>query len=289
VRNVASNWGSSPSLLQRFAPWDLVSAALLLGMAVMLASTILRGTLNLYINVVLQPLTYLSVAILGLQLVALGLAKLRGSSDPLPHACDSGCCRVEPAGSLTGRQRLAVVALSVPIVLGLLVPPQVLGSTAIGDQDITTGATVPTGFSQSISNFDMNRAYEPAGTQADPLKRNVLQWRRVLSSVRDPVATFSGQPMDVVGFVHRAPTTPPDQFNLARFVIRCCIVDASPVALPVQTSEAGSLPLDTWVRVQGAFAAGTVNGQRGLVITPTRIEPVPQPTRPYINGFIQDE
>jgi uncharacterized repeat protein (TIGR03943 family) len=266
-----------------------VSAALLLGMAAMLASTILRGTLNLYVNVVLEPLAYLSVAILALQIAALGLAKVRGSPDPLPHACDSGCCRVEPGRTLTGRQRLAVVALSVPIVLGLLVPPQVLGSAAIGDQDITSGASVQPGFSQTATDFDMNRAYEPAGKQADPLQRNVLQWRRVLSSVRDPVATFSGQPVDVIGFVHRTPTTPPDQINLARFVIRCCIVDANSVALVVQTSEASALELDTWVRVQGAFAAGTVNGQRGLVIAPTRIEPVPQPSRPYINGFIQDE
>lgn len=55
----------------------------------------------------------------------------------------------------------------------------------------------------------------------------------------------------------------------------------------VQTDRAASLQSDTWVRVQGVFAAGSVGGQPGLVITPSRIEPVEQPVAPYINGLTQ--
>ena len=31
---------------------------------------------------------------------------------------------------------------------------------------------------------------EPAGEEPDPLQRNVLQWRRLITSVREPVAEF---------------------------------------------------------------------------------------------------
>jgi hypothetical protein len=33
---------------------------------------------------------------------------------------------------------------------------------------------------------------EPAGEEPDPLKRNVLQWRRLISSVREPLDEFPG-------------------------------------------------------------------------------------------------
>lgn len=44
---------------------------------------------------------------------------------------------------------------------------------------------------------------EPAGEEPDPRQRNVLQWRRLITAVPDPIFSFAGQPVDVVGFVHR--------------------------------------------------------------------------------------
>ena len=62
---------------------------------------------------------------------------------------------------------------------------------------------------------------EPAGEEPDPLQRNVLQWRRLITSVREPVDEFPGQPVDIIGFVHRPFPPMPNQFVLARRIIRC--------------------------------------------------------------------
>jgi len=266
-------------LLQRAAARDLLQLVLVAGIGAMLAATLLTGTLDLYVNGVLKPLVVFSLGVLALQALALGL------SPAAPAACAlDGCAHGHPARRLTPRRLLSLGALALPIVLGLLVPPQVLGSAAIAGRDISAVPT-PAPVVQTASSFDMNQAYEPAGDEPDPLKRNVLQWRRLISGTRDPLKSFSGQPVSLIGFVYHAPTDGPDRFTIARYIIRCCVADAVPLGLPVQSAEARTLKPDTWIHVQGTFGAGSANGQPALVILPQRIEPTQQPSTPYINGL----
>lgn len=125
---------------------------------------------------------------------------------------------------------------------------------------------------------------EPAEEEPDPLKRNVLQWRRVLTSVRNPTAEFLGQRVDVIGFVHRSLPTLPNQFVVARQVIRCCFADTVPLGLTVHTESAGSYSNDTWLRVRGQFITVLVRNRPTLVIEPDLIERIEPPQRAYING-----
>ena len=89
-----------------------------------------------------------------------------------------------------------------------------------------------TGLQSKAAEADDNKAAidiwsyaEPAGEELDPLKRNVLQWRRLITSVREPLDTFPGQSVDIIGFVHRQFPGAPNQFVLARRIIRCCLAD----------------------------------------------------------------
>jgi uncharacterized repeat protein (TIGR03943 family) len=277
----APGWRGIRGAARRYAAWDLACGALLAGIALMLVGTVVSGTLELYINGVLQPLVYVAVGVLVLQVAALTL------SPRVPAAeldCAANCAVDQGVNTLSVRRWLSLCALCAPILLGLVVRPQVLGSAAIAGQDISA-ITPPPAVVQTASTFDMDQAYEPAGDEPDPLKRNILQWRRIISGVRDPVAAFAGQPVDLVGFVYHAPSDGTNHFSIARYVIRCCVADATPLGLPVQTTEATGLKPDTWVRVHGAFVVGTINGQTALVIEAHQIEPVPQPSTPYINGL----
>ncbi|WP_143467526.1 TIGR03943 family putative permease subunit [Leptolyngbya ohadii] len=123
---------------------------------------------------------------------------------------------------------------------------------------------------------------EPAGEEPDPLKRNVLQWRRVISSVRAPLDEFPGQPVDVVGFVHCTPNDDRNQFTVARHIIRCCLADTVPLGLAVQWE--GSFVPESWVRVRGKFARVAGSAGEKLVIVPTSVKVIPQPQKLYING-----
>ena len=133
--------------------------------------------------------------------------------------------------------------------------------------------------------IDIWQYAEPAGEEPDPLKRNLLQWRRLISSVRDPLETFPGQPVNVIGFVHRTPTDhAADQFTLARQIIRCCLADTVPLGLIVHISNAAQFETNTWLQVEGKFAAVAVGHKQVLMIEPDQIQPIPEPQKLYING-----
>jgi uncharacterized repeat protein (TIGR03943 family) len=127
---------------------------------------------------------------------------------------------------------------------------------------------------------------EPAGEEPEPLKRNVLQWRRLISSVREPLDEFPGQPLDVIGFVHGANNGVNDdgkQFTIARPIIRCCLADTVPLGLTVQW-EGEPFAAETWLRVRGQFARVMSSAGEQLAIAPSAIEIIPTPQKIYING-----
>lgn len=125
--------------------------------------------------------------------------------------------------------------------------------------------------------IDIWQYAEPAGTEPDPLKRNLLQWRRAISA--EIPATFAGQPVDVVGFVQRSPTDT-DRFAIVRRTIYCCLSDAVPQGLTVHPVDAKRFPVDAWLRVRGVLTVI----DREVAIAPDTIQRVGRPAKPYING-----
>ncbi|MGD1951170.1 MAG: TIGR03943 family protein [Leptolyngbyaceae cyanobacterium] len=125
---------------------------------------------------------------------------------------------------------------------------------------------------------------EPAGEEPAPLKRNVLQWRRLITSVKDPIDIFPGQSVNIVGFVHRTFPDTPNQFVLARHIIRCCLADTVPLGLAIHTDTAADFKNDTWLQIQGVFGTVDVRNRPTLVVIPDQIQPIPKPKKAYING-----
>jgi uncharacterized repeat protein (TIGR03943 family) len=136
----------------------------------------------------------------------------------------------------------------------------------------------------STEDADFWRYAEPAGKEAEPLKRNVLQWRRLILSTKDAVSVFAGQPVQVIGYVDRSSLTEPYLFNLVRPVIRCCLDDTVPLGIPVFSQDTEQLTLGTWLMVTGMLMPSTINQREALVVQPDAIKPIPKPERVYING-----
>jgi len=130
--------------------------------------------------------------------------------------------------------------------------------------------------------IDIWQYAEPAHEEPNPQKRNILQWRRLITSVKDPLETFPGEPVDLIGFVQQ--TTSLEQFILARHVIRCCLADTVPLGLPVYTPHAATFTPNSWLRVQGNFAVQNIQAKPTLVIIPKKIKSISQPKKRYING-----
>jgi putative membrane protein len=237
----------------------LLKAALLAGLALMLYSKFSNGTLAFYINQRFAWLVFVGVLILA----ALALT--------MAHRLMEQRAAIE-RGSAGRGHRLswpAVILVSIPILMGLLVPARPLGASAIASRGIGLSAPGSAGGNAIVAQ----RA--PGGP------KNILDWLRAFSRQSDPAA-FAGQEVDVIGFVYRDPRNADNQFWVSRFIVSCCVADATAIGLLVETDQASALALDSWVRVTGRLRVGEFAGERLPVIAPDMIEPTEQPEHPYL-------
>lgn len=162
--------------------------------------------------------------------------------------------------------RLLIVAL--PLILGVLVPAKPLDATAVSTRGVSTQLTSAADVSDTV-----------LFTVAS--ERNVLDWVRAMSANPDPAA-LNGEEADVVGFVYRDIRFGENQFMVARFTISCCVADATAIGVVVASGEASGLEQDSWVRVQGTFHEGALDGEPMAVLVAEDITPVQPPEQPYL-------
>lgn len=150
-------------------------------------------------------------------------------------------------------------------------------------QDLTrlvTGQASP----DAPEEADFWRYAESAGPEPNPLRRNVLQWRRLILLTPNPVATLAGQPVQVTGYVKPPETATPNLFELVRPVIRCCLDDTAALGIPVLAPEAPKVKAGTWLQIQGVWVPGWVNQRETLVVQPHAMQSISPPEKQYING-----
>ena len=142
-----------------------------------------------------------------------------------------------------------LLLISLPIMLGLLVPPRPLGVAALQNREISAGAL------DSVLPAAVRSAQVKASGE-----RTILDWVLAFHERQWPAETETA---DVVGFVYHDGIVDERQFTLTRFVVGCCAADAMAVGLPVSLGAesatgqltAGGLEEGQWVRVVGRFAA----------------------------------
>ena len=94
------------------------------------------------------------------------------------------------------------------------------------------------------------------------------------------LAARAGETVDLVGFVTRYPDTPADEFLLTRYVVSCCVADASVAQVRVVNVTPGRFEDNEWVRVTGAiYPLG-----REVIVNASAIGAVPRPERPYLTA-----
>ncbi|MDB9313416.1 TIGR03943 family protein [Spirulina sp. CS-785/01] len=159
--------------------------------------------------------------------------------------------------------------LTLVAILAFIIPPRVLTSEVALQRGVRE--------SLPVTQVETQTFY----TDVKPEERNLVEWVRTLNAYPEPDA-YSELPVDVTGFVIHLPNLPEDYLFLARFVITCCAVDASPVGFPVLLpSTRDQFPQDTWLEVQGEMMTASLDGERRLVIQATDIKKIPTPDDPY--------
>jgi uncharacterized repeat protein (TIGR03943 family) len=243
-------------------------AALMLLLGLYLLETLLTGEIAYYIN---ERFNWLA-GVAGFTLLALGVINViallsepeqgKPTAQPAPELLTSA-----PRMAHGGTARWYVLAiLSVPLIFGVFLPAQPLGSAAINNSGIT---------------FSLNVADDQVFSIA-PTQRNVLDWVRAFSASVN-LDEFGGQPADLIGFVYRDARFEDDQeFMVTRFTVSCCVADAVAIGVIVRSPQTAELSADDWVRVQGRFEVRNFLGQRTPILIAETIERVPMPERPYL-------
>jgi uncharacterized repeat protein (TIGR03943 family) len=88
----------------------------------------------------------------------------------------------------------------------------------------------------------------------------------------------AGEPITLEGFVTHEASAPPDEIVLTRYIMTCCVADATIAQVRVVGLPAGDYPDDEWLRVTGAvYPVG-----REVLVAADSAEPIPVPEQPYL-------
>jgi uncharacterized repeat protein (TIGR03943 family) len=172
------------------------------------------------------------------------------------------------AGSLPSAAEIAgSIGLLLPIALAMILSGSTLGSLAASKKlagrgvDLAALARLQSGSSE-ITFLDLKAAAD------DP------EWAR-------EKGLAPGKAVRLTGFITRPVRAGRDSFELSRFYITCCVADAIPVGVEVETAASGPTPArkDEWFSVTGVV----VRQSDGLGLRALRVKRVAEPDQPYLS------
>ena len=165
------------------------------------------------------------------------------------------------------------IVLTVPLLLGSLVPSEPLGAAAMGGDP----ASVPSTF---------HRSGPPL---LDPHAWNVKEWQLAMEHNVHPQSWFDGQKAQLIGFVVRPPDIPAGDFLAARFVMYHCAADAQGVAMLVKWKDGSTIPEDTWVLVKGTIHLDQINGGPVMRLHADSVDTtIGEPEVPYLSPSLRN-
>lgn len=168
------------------------------------------------------------------------------------------------------RQKWSLWWLSLPVILGLLIPSRPLGSAAVANRGI------------SLSNgYSTNQKTAVAALNTPENDRSLLDWIRI-TSLPNELAAVKGKEVDITGFVYHDIRLQPGEFLVGRFAVTCCVADAYAIGMVVVSPDAGDLHDNQWVQVRGKIDVLTRDGKDQPVIRGDEIVFIPEPKQPYL-------
>jgi putative membrane protein len=236
-------------------------AFILIGLGIYFFKKIGNGTIFYYIN---QRFVWLTL-VGGLGFLLLGIAVFRKFEHGHHHHHDHN----HNHGSSGLAKIITILIVSLPLLLGFIVPAQPLDSEVINNKGITYTAPLIAGNNQALS-ID-----QPSDS------RNILDWIRAFNYSEDPTE-FRGQDASVVGFVYHDPRLPENQFMVGRIAVSCCVADAFAIGMVVEWPDAAVMADNSWVHVEGVVNGTYVDDGVLPLIKAEQVNQTDPPPQPYI-------
>jgi uncharacterized repeat protein (TIGR03943 family) len=248
----------------------LLKSIALVGLGLFLFSRLVNGSVYFYINQRFVILTLLAAA----GFILVGASLYRRPTHSHPHNSEDGNDHDHDHdhhnhGNLTWFGLLIVL---LPLVLGWLVPPKPLGASAFSNREINVGNL------QSVAPPGNN---ERMGLISG--EKNIVDWLIDIHNSQSP-DDLRGQKVHVIGFVYRDERFEASQLLVGRFIVSCCVADASPVGLVVQGEKTADFEDDQWIEIHGHFETGIFDGEETPILIIDSIEAIEPPSQPYLYG-----
>ncbi len=156
---------------------------------------------------------------------------------------------------------LGVVAL--PVVLIMVLPPATLSGYALGRRSGFIGSGI------TVSSTDI-----ASGTMSFIDVATAQSSTRGMAALR----ARAGEEVTLEGFIWREEGATADEVLLTRYVVTCCVADATSAQVRVVNVPPGRFAPDDWVRVIGRiYPLGNE-----ILVDASTIDAIPQPDRPYL-------
>ena len=247
-------------------PVRLFRAAMLFGFAGFIAKIFLTGQMVKYMSPSLDPLT----AAAGIVLAGMGVMELLQSRIPDPadaHRHDHD--HDHESGKID--QAFTYLLVMAPMILGLIVTPQALGSSVMSG---TSMFSLLLAYPSNMGRANVDAPPAPAKPISDMPELLVYLRRAGESGV--------GQRVRAAGVVVRNDALGGNEFALLRYSIVHCVADAIPVGLLVVTPGDPGVASDGWVEVEGVLAVRQREGNRLVSIEADRVVLAEEPVNPYL-------
>jgi uncharacterized repeat protein (TIGR03943 family) len=171
--------------------------------------------------------------------------------------------RVSSPEPMDRRETWVLGALMLPVILVLVLPPATLGTFGVGRRAGFIGAGV------SVNAADLSSGQlsfiDVAAAQTT---------KQGLAAIRKR----AGEEVTLEGFVWPSEGGRAGEILLTRYVITCCVADATSAQVRVVNVPAGRFSAGDWVRVTGlVYPLGTE-----ILVDASSVASIPQPRRPYL-------
>lgn len=228
-------------------PSRLLAASPPLLTAVLIVKLWIVGTLRFYVN----DRTVWIVLLGAVLFAAVGLAALR-----------SAWIGTREAPPLSWR----TAAFLLPVLAGLVVPARPLSAA--------TGQSSSLGALQLASHVSAAGSGDQFGS-----------WVNDLAGHSDP-SWWTGQHVTLVGFVSNQVGLPGRSFIIGRYLVTCCVVDATMFGFPVHMDTGPQPGQGAWVQVSGIFGRRFWTdpaGQQYPIVEHAHMTRVTIPSSPYLS------
>jgi uncharacterized repeat protein (TIGR03943 family) len=164
---------------------------------------------------------------------------------------------------IAARELWIMGLMVVPVVLVVFSHPATLGTFSTGKRAGFSGTSFATS-ATDIGSGELTLIDVAAGETSPDGER--------------ALAKRAGEQVDFVGFVSIRDDTPADELLLARYVVTCCVADATIAEVRVVNVTPGQFSNEDWVRVRGTiYPLG-----REVIVDASDISAVERPDHPYL-------